>query len=96
MYSQIFFIVWKRYGLKRKPKILLRETKQVLPDKNLFGQQNLDNNPFNVIIRLSSIPNRIRRLSHNNRNRNHNRNHNINHCSDDRGLPHVQPQSNNL
>ena len=94
-HTQIFFNVWKRYGLRRKPKILLRETKQVLADKNLFGQQNFVNTPFNVIIKLSSIPNRIRRLSRSNRNRKRNCSVN-NHCNDVNDLSRVQAQSNNL
>ena len=48
---QIFFNVWTKYGLKDKPKIVLIETKQLIPDKNLFGQSNA----FNVVIQLANM-----------------------------------------
>ena len=47
--------------MKRSPKILFRETKQIIPDKNLFGTSNLATNAFDVVIQLA------------NRNRNRNR-----------------------
>ena len=51
--AKVFFNVWKRGGLKRTPKIKLIETKQIRPDKNLFGQSN----PFNVVIQLTRVRN---------------------------------------
>ena len=47
----MFFHVWKDYGLKDKPKSVLIETKELLPDKNLFGQSNA----FNVVIQLAKM-----------------------------------------
>ena len=60
IYTQTFFKVWKRYGLKKAPKVILIETKQIIPDKNLFGESNL---AANVVIQLSTVPARIRALS---------------------------------
>ena len=36
----MFFTVWQREGLNQEPKIVLNDTKQIIPDKNLFGQSN--------------------------------------------------------
>ena len=55
--------MWNRYGLKQPVKINLVETKQIIPDKNLFGQSNLAANAFNVIIQLATAPARVRGLS---------------------------------
>ena len=57
----MFFQVWKDYGLKDKPKSVLIETKQLIPDKNLFGQSNA----FNVVIQLATMQrdSRLRRQS---------------------------------
>ena len=39
------------------PKIILTETKQIIPDKNLFGDSNIGTQAFNnVIIQLSRMP----------------------------------------
>ena len=61
--TQTFFQVWNRYGLKQPVKIILVETKQIIPDKNLFGQSNLAANAFNVVIQLATAPARVRSTS---------------------------------
>ena len=53
MQTQTFFSIWENHGLKAEPTIGLIETKQIIPDKNLFGQSNFAVNGFNVIIQLS-------------------------------------------
>ena len=50
--EQMFLKVWKNHGLQHAPKIQLIETKQIIPDKNLFGQSRFAENAFNVIIQL--------------------------------------------
>ena len=59
----MFFKVWKRCGLKRLPKIVLTETKQIIPDKNLFGQSNFASNAANVVIQLMKDPVQVSRQS---------------------------------
>ena len=54
--QQIFFNVWKKYRLKKVPKIVLLESNQIIPDKNLFGQNNFVSNSFDVLIQLGNIP----------------------------------------
>ena len=39
--------------MHRKPKFTLIETKQIIPDKNVFGQKNFASNAFNVVVRLT-------------------------------------------
>ena len=55
--------MWKKYGLKEVPKIVLLETNQIIPDKNLFGQSNFVTNTFDVLIQLGTIPKRRDRKS---------------------------------
>ena len=65
--------VWQNHGLQQAPKIQLTETKQIVPDKNLFGQSNFAENAFNVIIQLGmkAAPgrNHLKKPSHENENR---------------------------
>ena len=49
--------------MKTEPKIILRETKQIIPDKNLFGQSNFASNAVNVVIQLAKQPVQASRLS---------------------------------
>ena len=62
----MFFRVWKQYGLRRAVTIELIETKQISPDKHLFGHSHFVSNinSSNVVIQLGKIPSR---LSHSNR-----------------------------
>ena len=46
--------MWKVYGLKKLPKISFCETKQIIPDKNLFGKSNFATNAFDVLIQLTN------------------------------------------
>ena len=41
--------------MKIEPKIVLLETNQIIPDKNLFGQSNFATNTFDVLIQLRKI-----------------------------------------
>ena len=54
--QQIFFNVWKKHRLQNVPKIVLLESNQIIPDKNLFGQNNFVSNSFDVLIQLGNIP----------------------------------------
>ena len=51
--QQKFFGVWERHGLNQLPKISLIDTKRIIPDKNIFGAS------YNVIVQLTTIPDRI-------------------------------------
>ena len=46
--------MWKIHGLKKLPKISFCETKQIIPDKNLFGKSNFATNAFDVLIQLTN------------------------------------------
>ena len=46
--------MWKIHGLKKLPKIIFRETKQIIPHKNLFGTSNFATNAFDVVIQLAN------------------------------------------
>ena len=46
--------MWKIHGLKKLPTIIFRETKQIIPDKNLFGASNFATNAFDVLIQLAN------------------------------------------
>ena len=61
--NQRFFRVWRQYGLKRAATIKLIETKQVSPDKHLFGHSHFASNinASNVVIQLGKIPGRLSR-----------------------------------
>ena len=48
----MFFKVWQNNGLQQAPRIELIETKQIIPDKSLFGKSNFAENAFSVIIQL--------------------------------------------
>ena len=44
--------------MQTQPKIVLLETNQIIPDKNLFGQSNFVTNTFDVLIQLRNMPKR--------------------------------------
>ena len=46
--------MWKNHGLQQLPKIIFRETKQIIPDKNLFGTSNFAASAFDVLIQLGN------------------------------------------
>lgn len=50
-----------------EPKINLIETKQIIPEKNLFGQSNIASNAFNVIIQMATKPSRSGKQSRSSR-----------------------------
>ena len=50
----MFFKVWENHGLEQVPRIELIETKQIIPDKHLFGDSNFAENAFNVVIQLGT------------------------------------------
>ena len=57
-HTQTFFKVWEKHGLKQEPTIVLVETKQLIPDKNLFGHK-IGHGDTNVIIQLLKRKRRI-------------------------------------
>lgn len=64
--KQVFFFnVWKKHGLQHQPKIVLLETNQIIPDRNLFGhrQSRFGSDRFDVKIELATSPNPVNRKS---------------------------------
>ena len=47
--------------MHQPPTIRLIESKQIIPNKNVFGESNFGVNASNVVIQLSSVPDRIRK-----------------------------------
>ena len=47
--------MWRLHGLINEPKIVFRETKQIIPDKKLFGYPKFVSNAFDVEIQLARV-----------------------------------------